>query len=427
MGISYLTGVQTQPAITGQQGFADAVLPFAAQESSSRNLPTAGTSTFALTASQLFRSWVGWRKSALAAAALVICAAIGFLASRLADHSRALPPEIAIESARDSATASKGFDARTVRIDSGSARITLPKVGYMLIDGPAEVDLLSPLRAKLIRGRIRVRVTLPTGHGFVVETPDGNVTDLSTEFGLEVAEGKKTGVVVFDGEVDLHVKQGEAAGAANPHRLVEGEAVAFNRQGELDRISSITTGQVATFQADGTAADRTSTIITRVSDNLWTSDTKKFYEIVPGGFRKDAVAYVDRMYEWKCISGSDSTMRYLEGADYVKMFNDDKLLKNIEIQVTLSQPAKLYVLFDNRVKVPDWLEKDYRKLKDGLQLIGYRGNDRVYCRFNVWERVVPGPGTIKLGPCNAGQAQQRDTSMYAIAAVPLERRKIKSD
>jgi hypothetical protein len=343
-----------------------------------------------------------------------------------------------MESARGSETASNGFDARTVRIDSGSARITLPKVGYMLIDGPAEVDLLSPLRAKLNRGRIRVRVTEATGHGFVVETPDGDVADLSTEFGLDVSAGKKTGVVVFDGEVDLHPGKTAASDTPGGQRLVGGEGVLFNRSGELDRIVSIVTGQVATFLPDdGTAASAPVSVITKVSDNLRSSETKKFFEIVPGGLRDDVLAYGDRPeHEWNGIDEA-GLPEFLVGADYVKTFSDDKVRSDVEISVVLSRAAKLYIFYDDQMKPPRWLESKFRKTKYriGMDLGPWPTIGRTVERavgtgvsvdhsFVVWERVVQKPGTVKLGGNSTRKNDARGSIakapyMYGIAAVAL--------
>jgi ferric-dicitrate binding protein FerR (iron transport regulator) len=331
------------------------------------------------------------------------------------------------------AKTSEVFDARTVRIDSGSARITLPKVGYMLIDGPAEVNLMDPLRAKLICGRIRVRVTETTGRGFVVETPDGVVTDLSTEFALDVAEGRKTGVVVFDGEVDLHCADLDGEHAPRVQRLVGGEAVAFNKSGELDRIVSIVTGEVATFQSsDERPPEVPDRVIAQVSDNVRSTDLKNFYEIVPGGLKEDALTYADRpAHDWNGID-EEGMPRYLIGADYVKTFNDDKMRRDVNIFVTLARPARLFVLLDNRVEPPDWLLRDFRDTGDDIGLdagaYGPRGMQYTFvraigpgksldARFSIWEREVAQPGVVTLG-ANLGASGY--TGMYAIAAVGLD-------
>src|SRR5690606_36284733 len=93
------------------------------------------------------------------------------------------------------------WQVATLGLQSGTARLDLPGIGDVVVDGPADFAMLDPMRARLTKGRIRVRVTEKTGHGFVVETPYGNVTDLGTEFGLEVSDPGSAGLVVFDGEV----------------------------------------------------------------------------------------------------------------------------------------------------------------------------------------------------------------------------------
>ena len=60
----------------------------------------------------------------------------------------------------------------------------------------------------------------------------------------------------------------------------------------------------------------------------------KYYEIVPGGMREDAVAFVDRDYQWNGVDAK-GIPSYLVGGDYVKTFNDDKVAQNLVITVTL--------------------------------------------------------------------------------------------
>jgi hypothetical protein len=83
----------------------------------------------------------------------------------------------------------------SMHFDSGTAQMTLDRIGTVVIEGPADFKLVGPLRAQLTRGSIKVRVTEETGHGFTVETPYGKVTDLGTEFGLRVTDKGSAGVV----------------------------------------------------------------------------------------------------------------------------------------------------------------------------------------------------------------------------------------
>ena len=71
----------------------------------------------------------------------------------------------------------------------------------VVVEGPADIDLLSVDRIACHRGKLRARV--PDGaEGFVVSGPGTAVVDLGTEFGINVqADGKSRGKV-FEGEVE---------------------------------------------------------------------------------------------------------------------------------------------------------------------------------------------------------------------------------
>jgi hypothetical protein len=331
---------------------------------------------------------------------------------------------------------SKPFPVSSVRLDSGTANLALPGVGHVIVEGPAEFELVEPLRARLNRGRIKMRVTEKSGHGFTVETPFGNVMDLGTEFGLDVSEKGQAGVVVFDGAVNLQVAESsDKPDFSRTEHLERGDGVTFREGGKLDRIMSIVTGSAATFQQRTDERAGSKSVILDVSDNRRTTETKKFYEIVPGGLREDVQAYVDRpQHDWNGVT-SDGLPSYLVGADYVKPFNDDKVQKNIEINVTLSCPAKLYVFFDDRLPTPAWLKKVFRKTSDkiGLDVGDWAGSKRHFIRadgpgvsidaqFSIWVRTVKEPSTVTLGP-NAFDPINTSSGMYGIAAVALETEK----
>lgn len=388
------------------------------------------TSPSAITPTQPWGRLLGWGGLSFAALATLAVLAVLFV-----DRGREVKSvaRAQVEVAA-SDPASEVFDPRVIHLESGSAKITLPKVGYMLVDGPADVELIAPLRAKLTRGRIRVRVTQTSGQGFVVETPDGEVVDLSTEFGLEVNDGKKTGVVVFDGAVDLRLGTVGEANAPRIERLVVGEGVTFDRSGEISRIVSIVTGGMATFQPSHDKPQETpDRIIGQVSDNIRAGDLKNFYEIVPGGMKEDALTYADRpAHDWNGMD-KQGMPSYLIGADYVKTFNDDKTRRDVKIFVTLTQPAKLFVLLDDRVTAPAWLLEDFKDTGDdiGLDAGTYlmNGAPTMFVRatgpgnsldatFSIWEREVPTASVVTLGP-NLGASNY--TGMFAIAAIRLDR------
>lgn len=365
----------------------------------------------------------------------LIMAWFGGILEQPENHRERASKQIAASSATDG----KATGISSVSLDSGIANLTLPGIGHVVVEGPAEFDLVAPLRARLISGRIKMRVTEETGRGFVVETPYGEVTDLGTEFGLDLTEQGHAGLVVFEGAVDLRIPkpgQSELASDAPAEQFVCGDAVAFGGNRMIERISAIRTGKKELFQICSESLTKANasvdqrSLIANVRDNLSAKDTKKFYEIVPGGLDEDALAYVDRGHQWNGIDYR-GIPKYLLGADYVKAFNADVVRKNIKVSVTLARPAKLYLFCDDRLEAPHWLRKDFRNTGDKIGLEGVRRKGKsphgkvgpganVREQFSIWERVVLEPTTITLGPPSKKEVKKGKAAMFGIAAVPLE-------
>jgi hypothetical protein len=372
-----------------------------------------------------------WRASWLSLA--TCAAALTFLLAGLAARNDKVqiahaPLDVAADAGDDN------LDIVTVRLSSDESRfLSIGDVGNIHIQGPAHFDLIGTRRAKLYVGRIKVRITDPRGRGFVVETPQGNVTDLGTEFGVDVSKSSSTGVVVFEGSVDLAVST-EGTSGPQVERLVQGEGLNVNEGGRLNRIMAVFTGEVSTFQRRGEArTNGVRPIIVDVFDNIRSADLRKFYEIVPGGMQEDALAYVDRpAHDWSGIDGR-GIPSYLVGADYVKPFNSDKMRSDMEISVTLSCPARLFIFADDRAAPPQWLRTQFRDtgdsighdcgpyVLDGVEFFklnrGFGPSNSVDSTFSIWEKIVERPGVIKLGP-NFGKNWEF-SAMYGIAAIRL--------
>lgn len=71
-----------------------------------------------------------------------------------------------------------------------------------------------------------------------------------------------------------------------------------------------------------------------------------------GTFTDHAPAYVDRAHVWRTTpmlgSGSWSIPSYLQGVSYIMTANDNRDNTNYSVSLTLSQPAYVYLLIDNR-------------------------------------------------------------------------------
>lgn len=108
-------------------------------------------------------------------------------------------------------------------MEAGFAQIEFFCGATVIVEGPADLDLKSPVLAQVREGRLRAQVP-PAARGFTLQLEDLTVVDLGTEFGLSVTDAG-TNVQVFDGEVELH-------SADLPRRLLTaGQAIQHSGQG----------------------------------------------------------------------------------------------------------------------------------------------------------------------------------------------------
>ena len=124
-----------------------------------------------------------------------------------------------------------------LRLKSGLAQIVFYSGVRVVIEGPTELQLVSPNEATCQNGRLIAEVP-PQAKGFRVNTPQMNVTDLGTSFGLD-AKGRRTELQVFKGSVEFQQAAGtpkqnlkEGAGAVSenfgPARLISVNRATFS-------------------------------------------------------------------------------------------------------------------------------------------------------------------------------------------------------
>jgi hypothetical protein len=89
-----------------------------------------------------------------------------------------------------------------LRLTKGLAQIEFFSGATVLVEGAAELDILSPWEARCVSGRLRVQVP-PAAKGFIIHAPEVKLEDLGTEFALNVQDGTSA-VHVFEGEVIAH-------------------------------------------------------------------------------------------------------------------------------------------------------------------------------------------------------------------------------
>lgn len=91
-----------------------------------------------------------------------------------------------------------------LKLKSGAAQLELFSGVNLVIEGEADIELISAMEVAVHRGRVRARVPEPA-HGFRLHTPEGEIVDLGTEFGVSVSE-EASEVHVIDGEVEWHAE-----------------------------------------------------------------------------------------------------------------------------------------------------------------------------------------------------------------------------
>ncbi|MCC9606121.1 FecR domain-containing protein [Blastopirellula sp. JC732] len=91
------------------------------------------------------------------------------------------------------------------QLSEGFAEIVFNNNVEVLVESPAEFDIVSDMKLVMHRGRISTIVS-PEGEGFKVETPSIELTDFGTEFAVEVSPDRTSEVHVFSGEVKVTPK-----------------------------------------------------------------------------------------------------------------------------------------------------------------------------------------------------------------------------
>jgi len=177
---------------------------------------------------------VGKKLVPLAAAALALIAASWWLRERDGRQTANSHPVTVEPAASGVAVLSRTADvqwedgidrpARTVlvpdtlRLKSGSALIEFYSGARMVVEGPAELRLVSGGEAYLVSGKVNAHVPAQA-RGFSVESANLRVVDRGTDFGLAVTKDAAPEVHVFKGKVEVALAQ------SAPQSLNEGEAV----------------------------------------------------------------------------------------------------------------------------------------------------------------------------------------------------------
>jgi len=134
-------------------------------------------------------------------------------------------------SERESPRLGAPLEPGLLRLRSGLAQIVFYDGARVVIEGPAEFQIVSPNEASCRNGRLTADVP-PQARGFRIGTPQMNVTDLGTSFGLDVKE-RRSELHVFKGSVEF-----EATAGAAKQNLKEGAGAVAEYSNKLKLITA---------------------------------------------------------------------------------------------------------------------------------------------------------------------------------------------
>ena len=135
-----------------------------------------------------------------------------------------------------------------LRLKSGLVQIVFYSGARVVIEGPAELQLISPDEAVCASGRLVAEVP-PQAKGFRVRTPLMNVTDLGTVFGVEVMQ-RQTELYVFKGSVEFQSSSGAAK-----RSLLEGQGAIADEAGTQRLVTANPTGFASLFDLQNKSSE----------------------------------------------------------------------------------------------------------------------------------------------------------------------------
>ena len=125
-----------------------------------------------------------------------------------------------------------------LNLKSGLVQVRYENGVRVNLEGPVTYEVSGPNQGTLFLGKMSALVN-HEANGFTVQTPVGQVIDLGTEFGINVAQNRNTQVQVFDGHVNLVLPEnGKDEKQSKPVNLAKGDSVFVDpRQKLIKRVS----------------------------------------------------------------------------------------------------------------------------------------------------------------------------------------------
>ena len=319
-----------------------------------------------------------------------------------------------------------------LRMDTGSLRFRISSGAVVDVEGPVVLEFVNPMRLRLLLGNITIDVG-SEAKGFVLDTASALLVDIGTRFGASVGKDGSTDVLVLDGEVEVYRAGELPTQKTRLASLYEGEAARMvNREAKIQRL------QAAALKGDRLAIRGLnapdSEVITGVTDNIKKANFYRCYTITPGGMGEGALASLahrgHRKICWRALPDQLFPLE-LQGADVIGTFQGQSIRQPLaDINLDLSRPCAVYVLFDNRATPPGWLRHGFRntglRLRSGpwwpdmveTKKLTPDANGELHVVHSVWRKDVPVAAKVTLGAPTL-EGYKYPYAMYGIAVKAL--------
>lgn len=305
---------------------------------------------------------------------------------------------------------------RDLTIDQGLLTLRLPNDVAIELLAPAQLRFIDPMHVQILSGKATVDVG-PRGKGFILDAPQTRVVDLGTRFGVDASAAGSTGVVVIEGSVELHSKEGKV------NHLAEGEGAVVNTSGTIGKLDQARydphTGQWSTH-----ALDDGSSLIRSVRNN---QKDQSVYHIVAGGLVESVPAHHNRNARWVSLP-EKPIPAWLLGADLVLPAHTHRDRKNLRVTVTVAPRTALFVFQRRTQPPPSWLVEGFVPTGEMIGKVSIeKDRENKPVSFEIWRRDMPEGGEVILGPAARQELFHASTILYGIAALPIEKTPSSSD
>ena len=133
----------------------------------------------------------------------------------------------------------------SVTLDSGLIQLEFYRGAVVVVEGPAELEFVNADQLICRRGRLRAHVP-PQAEGFAVLSPNVELVDLGTEFGMDVASDGSASVHVFDGKVELY-ESGTKRAASTRVEFTKDEGAVISTSGDIVQSQDAAVEYVSTL------------------------------------------------------------------------------------------------------------------------------------------------------------------------------------